>query len=90
MESKEDTIIRNAMSVLSEHGGTLLSTDGCMCCLSKPTNALKIVKIPPTPFSLSSDDMAIGFFICKACREGAYDENKTLENLELYLQGMLQ
>lgn len=85
MESKEDTIIRNAMSTLQEHGGTLLSTDGCMCCNSKPINALKIIKLPPTPFSDPQDDMVIGFFICKACKEGAYDRDKTFENLQTFL-----
>lgn len=87
MESKEvdKDLIANAIAILSEHDATLLATEGCMCCEAVPIGALRLIQLPPTPDSESKDNATIAFFICRECKDGAYDENKTLENLSTFL-----
>lgn len=86
-ETSAEDLIANAMSVLSEFNGTLIVTNGCMCCRFTPISGLKIIQLPPIATSKSQEGIAIGFFICQDCRDGAYDRDKTFENLETFFSG---
>jgi len=77
--------IANIDAVLKEYDAPLLITEGCMCCEATPVKAIKLLRMPPCAESKSFEDMYIGIYVCLPCKEGAYDEHKTFQNLETFL-----
>lgn len=79
--------IANVDATLKEFAAPLIVTDGCMCCGNTSVKAVKVLRIPPCLESNSPEDMYIGIYVCLPCKEGSYDEVKTLQNLETFLTG---